>query len=112
MAVAALAAAGMVSAVAPGLPQESPLGDIVEPTIDAAFSPGAVFVPEAHPWFDWTTVGGRAYRRFRSRLPAAARVPAVGVLDVTPAGVRAQRIVLREPLRGLTRGRPPVMAAR
>jgi putative phosphoesterase len=66
------------------------------------FSPGAVYVPECDPWFDWSTARGRAYRRFRALAPPEALVPAVGILEVTPAGVGARRIPLREPLR--TRG--------
>lgn len=86
----------------------------VSRVIDGAllFSPGAVFVPEAHPWFNWHSVGGRAYRRFRRSLPPDARVPAVGVLEVGPAGVRGRRIVLRAPIRGASVGRPPARAGR
>jgi 3D (Asp-Asp-Asp) domain-containing protein len=51
VAVAALTAAGMVSAVAPGIPQEAPLGGVAEPTIDAAFFHDNVFParPELAP---------------------------------------------------------------
>jgi putative phosphoesterase len=71
------------------------------------FSPGAVYVPECDPWFDWTTARGRAYRRFRARVPPEALVPAVGVLEVTAGGVRGRRIPLREPLRTRRVGRAP-----
>jgi uncharacterized protein len=68
------------------------------------FSPGAVYIPECDPWFDWATLRGRAYRRFRQLTGPAARVPAVGVLELPPrGGVRARRIPLTEPLRAGTR---------
>lgn len=64
------------------------------------FSPGAVYVHEQDPWFDWGTPRGRLYRRFRAGVPAQARRPAVGLLEVGAAGVRATRIPLSRPLRG------------
>lgn len=63
------------------------------------FSPGAVYVHERDPWFDWSTPRGWLYRRFRSGMPEGARQPAVGVLEVDGGGVRARRIPLRGPLR-------------
>jgi putative phosphoesterase len=62
------------------------------------FSPGAVYVPEQDPGFDWTGVRSRAFRHFRERLPDDARVPAVGLLEIGPAGVAARRIALRRPI--------------
>lgn len=38
------------------------------------FSPGAVYVPECDPWFDWSTARGRAFRRFRALAPPEALV--------------------------------------
>ncbi len=62
------------------------------------FSPGAVYVPEQDPGFDWGGVRSRAFRHFRARLPDDARVPAVGVLEIGPAGITAERIPLRRPI--------------
>lgn len=58
------------------------------------FSPGAVFVPEADPHYDWSGVRGWALRRFRDSLDAAAREPAVGLIDVRGRDVRGRRIPL------------------
>lgn len=69
------------------------------------FSPGAVYVPECDPWFDWSTAGARLYRSFRRLVPEEARQPAVGVLEVDGRRVRARRILLHEPLRGRARAR-------
>ena len=63
------------------------------------YSPGAVFVPELDPGYSWSGLRARGYRRFRDRLPPAARAPGVGVLDVGPEGVCARTIVLRRPIR-------------
>ena len=63
------------------------------------FSPGAVFVPELDPGYSWSGLRARGYRRFRDRLPPAARAPGVGVLEVGPEGVSARTIVLRRPIR-------------
>lgn len=62
------------------------------------FSPGAVYVPEQDPGFDWSGVRSRAFRHFRERLPDDARVPAVGVLEIGPGGITAERIPLRRPI--------------
>ena len=62
------------------------------------FSPGAVFVPERDPRFDWTGLRGRAYRRFREGLPADARMPAVGMIDLVGGDLRAHRIPLEQPI--------------
>ncbi|WP_281412213.1 metallophosphoesterase family protein [Miltoncostaea marina] len=61
------------------------------------FSPGAVYVAEHDPAFDWSTPKGRLYRRHRSGLPAEAIVPAVGVIEPGPAGPVARTIPLRRP---------------
>ena len=73
-----------------------PIHTVVRGTL--VFSPGAVYVPEHDPGFDWSGARGRGYRRFRERLPEDARVPAVGVLEVGPHGVTAERIPLRRPI--------------
>ncbi len=70
------------------------------------FSPGAVYVPEHDPGFDWSGARGRAFRHFRARLPPSARVPAVGVIEIGPAGIRAERIPLLRPILAATRVRP------
>ena len=67
------------------------------------FSPGAVYVPEQDPGFDWGGVRSRAFRHFRARLPDDARVPAVGVLEIGPAGITAERIPLRRPIHAAVR---------
>jgi putative phosphoesterase len=63
------------------------------------FSPGAVYLPEHDPGYDWSGPGGRAYRHFRRGLPAAARVPSVGLIEVGPAGLRATVVPLARPIR-------------
>jgi len=63
------------------------------------FSPGAVYAPEQDPGYDWSGLGGAAYRRFRQSLPAAARVPSVGVIEVGRAGLRASVVPLARPIR-------------
>ena len=73
------------------------------------FSPGSVYVPEAAPHFDWSTLRGRAYRRFRAGVPTAALVPAVGVLEVDRAGVRARRIPLAGRMHTYAVGRRPTV---
>jgi putative phosphoesterase len=62
------------------------------------FSPGAVFVPESDPHYDWSGLRARAYRRFRDGLAPAARVPAVGLIDVHGTLVSARRIPLERPI--------------
>lgn len=62
------------------------------------FSPGAVYVPEQDPGFDWSGISGRGLRRFRERLPAEARRPAVGMIEIDAAGIRARRIPLLRPV--------------
>jgi uncharacterized protein len=71
------------------------------------FSPGAVYVPECDPWFDWSTARARVYRRFRALAPPEALTPAVGMMEVTRSGIRAWRVPLREPLRRRGVGRAP-----
>lgn len=67
------------------------------------FSPGAVFTPEADPFYDWAGPAGRGYRRFRESLPEEARVPAVGIIEVAGRDVSARRIPLRRPIMGQER---------
>ena len=62
------------------------------------FSPGAVYVPEQDPGFDWSGISGRGFRRFRERLPAEARRPAVGIIEIDAAGIRTRRIPLLRPV--------------
>lgn len=62
------------------------------------FSPGAVYVPEIDPRYDWSGWRGRGYRRFRRGLPPGARIPSVGILEVGPGGVRASTIPVRCPV--------------
>jgi hypothetical protein len=63
------------------------------------FSPGAVFVPEIDPGYAWSSLRARGYRRFRDRLPPAARAPGVGIVEAGPHGVRARVMPLRRPVR-------------
>lgn len=58
------------------------------------FSPGAVYTAESDPHFDWRSLRGRLYRRHRSRLPAGACVPAVGIIETGPGGPRVSRVPL------------------
>ena len=62
------------------------------------FSPGAVFTPEADPHYDWSGPAARGYRRFRESLPAEARVPAVGIIEVAGRSVTARRVALERPI--------------
>ena len=62
------------------------------------FSPGAVYVPEHDPGFDWTGIRGRTFRHFRARLPEEARVPAVGILEIGRSGITAERVPLTRPI--------------
>ncbi len=62
------------------------------------FSPGAVYVPEQDPGFDWSGISGRGFRRFRERLPAEARRPAVGIIEIDGDGIRTRRIPLLRPV--------------
>jgi putative phosphoesterase len=64
------------------------------------FSPGAVFLPERDPHYDWAGARGRGYRRFRMGLPAEAHTPAVGILEVDGGHVSARRIPLERPVTG------------
>jgi putative phosphoesterase len=63
------------------------------------FSPGAVYVPERDPGYAWSSLRARGYRRFRDRLPPAARGPSVGVITAGPSGVTARVLPLRRPIR-------------
>jgi hypothetical protein len=63
------------------------------------FSPGAVFVPELDPGYAWSSLRARGYRRFRDRLPPAARAPGVGLIEAGPGGVSARVVPLTRPIR-------------
>jgi hypothetical protein len=63
------------------------------------FSPGAVYVPELDPGYSWSSLKARGYRRFRDRLPPAARAPGVGLIEAGPGGVSARVVPLRRPIR-------------
>jgi uncharacterized protein len=67
------------------------------------FSPGAVYVPESDPRYDWSGPRGRGYRRFRSGLPPAARAPSVGLIEIDHAGLRARAVRLERPIRTTAR---------
>ncbi len=69
-------------------------------TVDGVlhFSPGAVYVPEVDPEYDWSGWRGGGYRRFRLGLPPEARAPAVGIMEIGPAGIRARSVPLRRPI--------------
>jgi putative phosphoesterase len=62
------------------------------------FSPGAVFVPEADPHYDWTGLAARGYRRFRRGLPPEAHRPAVGIIELAGGEIRTRRIPLERPI--------------
>ncbi|CAN0481645.1 unnamed protein product, partial [Phaeothamnion confervicola] len=63
------------------------------------FSPGAVYVPEHDPGFDWSGLRGRGYRRFRESLSPEAHVPAVGVIEIVRGRIdEARRIPLERPI--------------
>lgn len=66
------------------------------------FSPGAVYVPEADPGYDRDRLRHRLYLAFRRRLPPAARVPAVGLIELGPEGPRVSVLPLDVPA-----GQPP-----
>jgi putative phosphoesterase len=66
------------------------------------FSPGAVYVAEADPFLQYRGIKGRAFHRFRAGLPAAARTPHIGILEIID-GVLAPRFV---PLGGALRRAP------
>jgi uncharacterized protein len=63
------------------------------------FSPGSVFSAEHDPDFDWRDPRAMAYRRYRRRLPAEARRPGVGLIEVGPGVLRARVIPLLRPIR-------------
>ena len=62
------------------------------------FSPGAVYVPESDPHFDWSGLRARGYRRFRQALDPSAHVPAVGIIELGEGGLHARRIPLERPI--------------
>ena len=61
-------------------------------TIDGVlfFSPGAVHNAERVPGFAAGGFAARRYLRFRQSLPADVGAPAVGIIDVRPAGLEAR----------------------
>lgn len=63
------------------------------------FSPGAVFVPELDPGYDWSGLRARGYRRYRDRLTPDARAPGVGLIEAGPSGVTARIVALTRPIR-------------
>jgi uncharacterized protein len=63
------------------------------------FSPGAVYVPELDPGYAWSSLRARGYRRFRDRLPPAARAPGVGLIEAGPTGLTARTVTLTRPIR-------------
>lgn len=63
------------------------------------FSPGAVYVPESDPVYDWSGMRAQGYRRFRRNLPPAARSPAVGLIEIGEDGLRARSVPLEGPIR-------------
>jgi uncharacterized protein len=63
------------------------------------FSPGAVYVPELDPGYDWAGLHARGYRRFRDRLPPVARMAGVGIIEAGPAGLSARTVALTRPIR-------------
>ena len=61
------------------------------------FSPGAVYVPELGGMSEPTGARGWAYRRYRGDLSPAARLPAVGLIEIGPEGLTTHRLVLERP---------------
>jgi hypothetical protein len=71
------------------------------------FSPGAVYVAEDDPGYDWSGPRAAGYRRFRAGMPPEARIPSIGLIDVDADGVRPRVVPLgtvRPPARVM---RPP-----
>jgi len=64
------------------------------------FSPGAVYVVDADPLVASRGIKSTAYRRYRAGLPDSARVPHVGILEITD-GIVVPRFV---PVPGALRG--------
>ena len=50
-----------------------------------------------HPKVSEAAIVG--YRRFRDRLPPAARIPGVGLIEAGPAGLTARVVPLTRPIR-------------
>jgi hypothetical protein len=63
------------------------------------FSPGAVYVPEGDPDYEWGGLRARAYRRYRGGLPPEARRPSVGLIEAGPGALRARIVPLLRPIR-------------
>lgn len=64
------------------------------------FSPGAVYIPEERDASERTGIKGRAYLRFREGMSPEERASSVGIIEVGPGGVHAQRVLLRDVRRG------------
>ncbi len=60
------------------------------------FSPGAVYIPEERDAGERTGVRGRAYMRFRHGLTDEERASSVGIVEIGPAGMRIERVLLRD----------------
>lgn len=60
------------------------------------FSPGAVYIPEERDASERTGIKGRAYLRFREGMTDDERASAVGIVEVGPQGVTAERVLLRD----------------
>jgi len=61
------------------------------------FSPGAVYVPELGAASEPRGPRGWAYRRYRRELAPAARLPALGLIEIGPEGLSTRRLMLERP---------------
>jgi len=61
------------------------------------FSPGAVYNAELDPFYDDSGLAAKAYLRFRRGLTASERAPAVGLIEVDDAGLRATALPIAVP---------------
>ena len=62
------------------------------------YSPGSVYQPELDPAFSWDGAVRRLYARVRRRLPASAKRPAVGLVEVDGSEMTITTRYLRRPL--------------
>lgn len=62
------------------------------------YSPGAVYVPELGGASEPRGPRGWAYRRYRRELSPAARLPAVGLIEIGPEGLTTRRLMLERPI--------------
>ena len=67
------------------------------------FSPGAVHNAERVPGFAAGGFAARRYLRFRQSLPADVGAPAVGIVEIGPAGLYGQIVPLPRTVGALTR---------